>query len=135
MFLVELKIKRAKLLKTISGIGLISAMFILTEVEDINRFPNAERFASFIGLILMSHSSGDKEKVGKITFRSHYYLRSTFIESAWMAIRHDPVLLASYQNQARAEQCHCQNSQKTRKQDYSVLKYNKSYELGKTNNR
>jgi transposase len=82
--------ERAKLIKTIPGISLINAMFILTEVEDINRFPNAERFASFIGLIPMTHSSGEKEKVGEITFRSHDYLRSTFVESAWVAIRHDP---------------------------------------------
>lgn len=76
---------------TIPGIGLINAMFILTEVEDIDRFPNADKFASFIGLIPMSHSSGEKDKIGSITFRSHDYLRSAFIESAWVTIRIMPL--------------------------------------------
>ncbi|MCX6309584.1 MAG: transposase [Bacteroidia bacterium] len=46
-------------------------VFVDFEVEDINRFPNADKFASFIGLIPMSHSSGEKDKIGSITFRSH----------------------------------------------------------------
>gem|GEM_PF-4805674 len=29
-------------------------IYILTEVENMDRFPNAEKFASFIGLISMS---------------------------------------------------------------------------------
>lgn len=85
-------------MRTIPGIGLINTMFILTEVEDINRFPNADKFASFIGLIPMSHSSGEKDKIGSITFRSHDYLRSAFIESAWVTIRMDPAMLLSFQN-------------------------------------
>ena len=47
---------RVKLLRSIPGIGLLSAMIILTEVENMDRFPNAEKFASFIGLIPMSRS-------------------------------------------------------------------------------
>ncbi len=129
--------ERVKLIKTIPGIGLINAMFILTEVEDINRFPNAERFASFIGLIPMTHSSGEKEKVGEITFRSHDYLRSTFVESAWVAIRHDPALLMAYQNLVKRMEPNnaiIRIAKKLANRTYSVLKYNKSYEFGKTNN-
>jgi transposase len=67
--------RQAMLLRSVPGIALINAMVILTEVEDISRFPNAERFASFIGLVPMSKSSGEKEKVGEITLRAHDFLR------------------------------------------------------------
>lgn len=128
---------RVKLLRTIPGIGLINAMFILTEVEDINRFQNAEKFASFIGLIPMTRSSGEKDKVGEITFRSNDYLRSTFIESAWVAIRRDPALLLAYQNLVKRMEPNnaiVRIARKLSNRTYCVLKYNKSYELGKTNN-
>ena len=128
---------RAKLLCSIPGIALITSMFILTEVEDINRFPNAERFASFIGLIPMTHSSGSKEKVGEITFRSHNYLRSAFVESAWVAIRRDPALLMAYQNLVKRMEPNnaiIRIAEKLANRTYTVLKYNKPYEYNKTDN-
>jgi len=87
-----------QLLRSIAGFGLINSMIILTEVEDINRFQNIDKFASFVGFIPTSHSSGAKEKMGEITFRSHKFLRKAFIESAWFAVRFDPALLMAYQN-------------------------------------
>lgn len=128
---------RAKLLCSIPGIALITAMFILTEVEDISRFPNAERFASFIGLIPMTHSSGSKDKVGEITFRSHNYLRSAFVESAWIAIRRDSALLMAYQNLVKRMEPNnaiIRIAKKLVNRTYSVLKYNKLYEYNKTDN-
>lgn len=128
---------RIKLLCSIPGIALITAMFILTEVEDIDRFPNAERFASFIGLIPMTHSSGSKEKVGEITFRSHNYLRSAFVESAWVAIRRDPALLMAYQNLVKRmvpNNAIIRIAKTLANRTYTVLKYNKLYEFNKTDN-
>jgi transposase len=75
-----------QLLRSIAGIGLINSMVILTEVEDINRFQNVDKFASFVGFIHTSHSSGTKEKMEEITFRSHDFLRKAFLESAWVAV-------------------------------------------------
>ena len=90
--------ERVVLLRSIPGIGLITAMTILTEIEDINRFPNAERFASYIGLIPMTSSSGEKQKVGEITFRAHDFLRSIIIEASWISIGRDPALFMAYQH-------------------------------------
>lgn len=72
-------------------------MTILTEIDDINRFANAEKFASFIGLIPMTSSSGEKQKVGEMTFRAQTFLRSIIIEASWIAIGRDPALLMAYQ--------------------------------------
>lgn len=55
------------LLSGIPGIGLITGMCFLTEIEDINRFPSADRFASFVGLVPSCHSSGEK----KTMWQSH----------------------------------------------------------------
>ena len=77
----------------ISGIGRLTAMTILTEVGDINRFRSADAFRSFIGLIPRSHSSGEKDYKGRITNRKSVNLRSLLVESAWCAIRADPTYL------------------------------------------
>lgn len=84
------------LLRTIPGVGLITAMTIITEIENIRRFKNLDKLCSYIGLIPSTDSSGEKERVGEITKRGNKYLKSVIIESAWMAIRKDPDLLHTY---------------------------------------
>lgn len=84
------------LLRSIPGIGLLTAMILLTELETLNRFVSFNKLCSFIGLIPSTHSSGEKELVGEITRRGHSILRSTIIESSWVAVRHDPALIKSY---------------------------------------
>jgi hypothetical protein len=41
-------------------------------------------------------SSGEQEKIGDVTPRGHSVLRNAIIESAWIAVRLDPVLLNSH---------------------------------------
>lgn len=85
-----------ELLRSIPGIGLLTAMVILTEIETIDRFETFDQFCGFIGLVPSTHSSGDNEVIGDITPRGHSVLRSAIIESAWMAARLDPALNKSY---------------------------------------
>lgn len=84
------------LLRTLPGIGLITAMIILTELETINRFENFDKLCGFIGLIPSTRSSGEDDVVGNITRRGHSILRGAIIESAWVAVRLDPALTLSY---------------------------------------
>jgi transposase len=84
------------LLKSIPGIGLLTAMIILTELESIDRFNNLDKMCGYIGLIPSTKSSGEKEKTGDITPRGHNVLRTAIIESSWTAIRNDPSLMKSY---------------------------------------
>ena len=42
--------KRIKLLQTIPGVGLLSAMEILTELQEVSRFSTADQIAAFLGL-------------------------------------------------------------------------------------
>lgn len=88
----ECYLERINLLMSIRGIGLTTAMIILTEIEDIHRFENQEKLASYVGLTPTSHSSGDKNIHGEMVNRGNKFLKSTIIESAWIAARVDPIL-------------------------------------------
>lgn len=46
-------------------------MTLLTEINDITRFNNEKQFASYLGLVPTSHSSGDKTIHGEMTFRGN----------------------------------------------------------------
>lgn len=85
-----------KLLQSVPGVGLITAMTILTELETMNRFKNIDHLCGYIGLVPSTNSSGEEEKVGDITPRGHHVLRSALVESAWIAVRIDPALIKCY---------------------------------------
>ncbi len=82
---------------SVPGIGLKTVMSFLTEIDDITRFNNLDQLCSFIGLVPTTNSSGEKESIGNITKRQNKVLRSTIIESSWIAIRNDPALMMAYQ--------------------------------------
>ena len=84
------------LLRSVPGVGLIMAMTIITELEDIQRFRNLDSLCSYVGLVPRTNSSGDNDKVGEITPRSNRQLRSMLVESSWIAIRQDPALMMRY---------------------------------------
>lgn len=88
--------KPIELLRSIPGIGLITSMTIITEIEDIQRFKSLDELCSYVGIIPSTSSSGEKERIGEITNRGNKFLKGMIIESAWMALRSDPVLLQTY---------------------------------------
>lgn len=85
-----------KLLQSIPGVGIITAITFLTEIEKIERFMDSDHFAGFIGLIPNRHSSGGKESNGEMTFRGQNFLRKPLIESSWIAVRFDPAMTMCY---------------------------------------
>jgi transposase len=88
--------RQSMLLCTIPGIGMLSAMTVLTELCDIRRFKDLNHLCSFIGLIPNTHSTGEKDRIGNITNRGNKSLKSVLIEASWVAIRNDPALLLKY---------------------------------------
>lgn len=89
------------LLRTVPGIGPLTAASLITEIGDINRFADFYHLNSFIGLLPMEHSSGEKELRSRITIRKHRQLRSDLIECAWTAKRSDPALALYYSEQVK----------------------------------
>ncbi len=55
------------LLKTIPGIGPLSAIEILVEIQDITRFKTADALAAFLGLTPSQYSTGEHIRMGHIT--------------------------------------------------------------------
>jgi transposase len=84
------------LLRSIPGIGPLTAITIIAEIKDMQRFSSINKLCSFAGLMPMSYSSGQTARVGGITYRSNTYLRTMVIESSWQAIRLDPAMLYYY---------------------------------------
>lgn len=85
-----------ELLCSVPGIGLLTAMTWLTELEQMDKYKNPDNLCSYIGLVPSTHSSSDKERVGGITPRGKKTLRSMLVESAWIAARIDPVLMKRF---------------------------------------
>lgn len=83
-------------LRSITGIGLLGAMTLITEIKDIHRFASLDRLHSFVGLVPNVNGSGDHERVGGITQRHNHYLRPILIQCAWRAAKTDPVLFRDY---------------------------------------
>lgn len=87
---------KIRLLKSIPGIALITSLTIITELDNIKRFRNIDKLASYVGLVPSTRSSGGKEVVGEMTPRGNSQIRTMLIESAWIAIRYDPALMMKY---------------------------------------
>lgn len=90
--------ERVRLLMSIPSIGLTSAMILLTEIGDINRFKTLKSLCSYFGLVPNIHSSGETHRVGRMTKRGNSYLKFILVECAWTAVRKDPALLAAYKS-------------------------------------
>lgn len=62
-------------LRTIPGVGLLTATALLAFVGDVRRFTTGRHFASYLGLTPKEHSSGLKRHLGRISKRGDRYLR------------------------------------------------------------
>ena len=119
-----------KMMANIIMIGFITAITFLTEIEDIERFGNSDHFAGFIGLVPNQHSSGDKKRIGEMTFRGQDTLKKAIIESSWFAARLDPALTKSfhsYLNRMDANKAIIRIARKVLNRMYFVLKNKMEY--------
>ena len=81
---------------SVPGIGFKFGIILYAEIVDMRRFKKFDQLKSFAGLAPSVRGSGDKEYVHGLTFRRNKHLKYVIIEAAWIAIRKDPALLASY---------------------------------------
>lgn len=88
----------APILLTVPGIGFITAMTLLTEIIDMNRFKTLENLAAYVGLIPSIQSSDEKEINLGISNRRNKYLRTMLVEAAWIAVKKDPALTMKFAN-------------------------------------
>ncbi|MBC8769831.1 IS110 family transposase [Arenibacter sp. BSSL-BM3] len=84
------------LLRSIPGIGGIVACGILCELRDLGWFNSVKHLAGYVGLAPDVHQSGGNYRTLGMTPRAHRLIGSYFVETAWQAIRADPVMQAYY---------------------------------------
>jgi transposase len=74
-------------LRSIPGIGLLTATALVAFICDVQRFPSGRRLASYLGLTPREHSSALKRHLGGISKRGDIYLRTLLIHGARSALR------------------------------------------------
>lgn len=125
--------KSAKLLRSIPGIGPLTTVELLCEIQDINRFESFKKFNGFIGFRPASHSSGERDWKGRMTYRRHKALRSSLIECAWSTLHKDPIMLQRYnelKQRLTGKRAIIVIARKLVSRIYAVLKKQTPYELG-----
>ena len=74
--------ENAKKVQCFRGIKAHTALSFLVEIGDFKRFPTAQQFSSFLGLVPGEHSSGDTQHRMSITKAGNSHLRRLLIEAA-----------------------------------------------------
>ena len=120
-----------RLMLGLPGVGLVTAIAFLTQLETIDRFPNTDSLASYLGLVPNCHSTGDKDNTGEMTYRGNKWLRELLIECAWSAARSDPALHLAYLKlckRMKQNNALIRIARKLLNRMYYVLKYKREYE-------
>jgi transposase len=95
--------KRVKILTSIPGVGVIIAIEILLELQDVARFRRAEQLAAYVGLTPSQYTTGDKVRMGRITGIGKNSVRVALVEASWWLIRKDKTMRIKYEKiKARA---------------------------------
>jgi transposase len=85
------------IIRGVPGIGWFTAIRLVLEWgEDLSRFANRRKIASFVGLTGYESSSGETVHRGSLTGLGHKRIRTWLVECCWISVRKDPVLLDKY---------------------------------------
>ena len=76
-------------LRCFRGIDTLTAMLLLAELHDVQRFPTARALMAYLGLVPVEHSSGERHRRGPITKTGNTLARRLVVEAAWH-YRHRP---------------------------------------------
>lgn len=80
--------KFPNLLMSIPGIGKIGSSAIVAAVGNGSQFETARDMAAWAGLVPSQHSTGGKNKLGKITKNGNRYLRKTVVAGARAVVKY-----------------------------------------------
>jgi transposase len=70
-------------LRALCGIDTASAIGLVCEIGDINRFSSARQLMGYLGLVPSEHSSGNSIHRGSITKTGNAHARRLLTEAAW----------------------------------------------------
>lgn len=88
--------KAEALLRTMPGVGLITALTILAELGNLDRFKSRAAVSNYAGLVPVVRDSNDKHYGGGITRQGPAALRGTLVEAAWVSVGRVPQYAAIF---------------------------------------
>jgi len=86
----------ARLLMTHPGVGPVTALASEVFLGDPARFADGKAVASYVGMIPSEHSSGGRQRLGRLSKQGNPFLRFLWVEAARQAVRKDPALQRFY---------------------------------------
>lgn len=94
--------ERVKLLKSIRGVGDVTALTWALEIGDPHRMPSVDDAVSYCGLTSALVSSADKQQRGPISKQRNAHLQTVLIEAAKLAPRWNPQLAAVHERETKS---------------------------------
>jgi transposase len=74
-------------LETIPGVGVITATALVATIGDAHQFKSGRELAAWLGLVPRQNSSGNKQRLGRISKRGDKYLRKLLVHGARTVLR------------------------------------------------
>jgi transposase len=93
----------AALLRSIPGVGLVTALTVLAELGDVTRFRSRAAVSNYSGLVPVVRDSNAKRFRGGITRRGPCHLRAVLVEAAWRAVPQVPQYRSIFDRVAAAK--------------------------------
>lgn len=90
-----------KILKSIPGVGVLTALCFLLEMPDMKAFESNEKIGSYLGLTCSEYSSGESQHQGHITRCGNSRMRGLLVQSAWRLIAGDGAMKHYYERLKR----------------------------------
>ena len=81
---------RVKALRTLPGIGYLTALIVVAEIGDISRFESARKLCAWAGLTPRVRNSDTKVRHGHITKQGSVWVRWSLVEAAHVAAKRPP---------------------------------------------
>src|SRR6266849_10094146 len=91
---------KAVLLMTHPGVGPVTALAMVLTLGPAERFASGKQVGSYFGLIPSEHSSGGRQKLGRISKQGSSFLRFLLVEAGQSAVRKDAELGRFYRRLA-----------------------------------
>jgi transposase len=90
------KCPAAQRLRTHPGVGALTALAFVLIIGEVQRFHCGKQIASYLGLVPLEDSSGNRRRLGHITKQGNSLLRFLLVEAAQVTVRSDQEWRSKY---------------------------------------
>jgi transposase len=90
------------MLRTHPAVGSLTALAFVLIIGRADRFQSGKQIASYLGLVPLEESSGDRRRLGHITKKGNSLLRFLLVEAAQVTVRSLPSRLITSMEEDRA---------------------------------